>query len=1286
MRPKYRSWFLFLVLSVLALGAPGERVQALAIGQLASIARPESTAGPVDASIPLDRPLRFERFTLENGLSQNSVLAILQDRQGYLWIGTQDGLNRYDGYHFIAFHHEADNLSSISHNSVISLLEDRDGYIWIGTWGGGLNRYDPATGRFKRYTHNPEDPTSLSNDIVAALFQDSEGRLWVGTNGGGLNLYDPQTGGFTRYTHNPEQSSSLSSDAISAIVADPGGALWLGTGGFGIPGAGLNRFDPVTGTVQVYRHDPQDAGTLSSDTISAIAPAPDGSLWIGTGGYALSGAGLNRFDPATGRVQRFIPQADDPAALNGTDILALFLDPSGVLWIALYGAGLDRIDLNRLETGFVHTRNDPFNPQSISSDQIWGLLMDRSGVMWVGSVNGGLNKLNPQMQRFGLFRNQPGNENSLSYNVIGPMIEDERGGIWIGTYGGGLNHYQPATGIFTRHIDPERNEVPIMSLYLARGGRLWQGTLGGLVVYDPATGERKRYNHDPQRPGSLVQDSVAAILADQQERIWIATLGGLDVYNPLTDGFIHVQVPDLSAVVTLYLDPDNILWVGTWGNGLFRLDPATFDNGRIDSKRFVNNPEDTRTLNDNAVWALRQDSQGRLWVGTGKGLNRFNVESGTFRSFDKDDGLPNNNALCILADETHLWVSTNSGLARIDPGDETFRIYDVHDGLQSNEFDSGSCLQTRSGEMLFGGVNGLNIFRPEEIQDNPNPPPVVISTFRIFNEPIAVNLADRTPIRLSYRQNFIAFEFTALDFRAPEKNRFMYMLEGFDRTWVEAGDRRYAGYTNLGGGNYIFRVRAANNDGVWNEDGVSIPLRIEPPFWSTWWFAGLIGLFIISVIGAAVRWRFDLVRSQNRKLEAQVDERTHALRETNALLEIEIEQRFRAEQALARKAERDLRASEARFEAMFQNADISFGLMGLDRQVLEVNEAACRLLGLTKEEFVELRVDDLIHPDDVGQDAEMFQELVDGRRGSYVADKRYRHKDGHYIWARLIFSAVRGEDGKPAYLIGMVEDISEQKRIEEELQQREEEYLRQLEKRVWERTTELRQTNEQLSQEMEQRVRAEAALAHKAADEAVVAERNRLARDLHDAVTQTLFSASLVAEVLPELMKIDPLEGSKRLQELRQLTRGALAEMRTLLFELRPNALVDIPLPELLRQLAEATIGRARLPVSFTCQGEGTLPPDVQVTLYRMVQEALNNVIKYARAGEAAINLRLAPDAARIMVIDNGIGFDPENIPSGHFGLKIMRERAEAVGARMSIYSEPGQGTQITIHWTVQKN
>jgi len=735
----------------------------------------------------------------------------------------------------------------------------------------------------------------------------------------------------------------------------------------------------------------------------------------------------------------------------------------------------------------------------------------------------------------------------------------------------------------------------------------------------------------------------------------------------------------------LYQDGDGILWVGSWGQGLFRLDPQTVSGGEVSYTRYQHDPADPASLADDGVLTVLQDHNGSLWFGTQAGLDHFDPLAQTFSHYQEKDGLANNMVLCMLEDsQGNFWISTNAGLSRFNPAAATFHNYKVQDGLQSDEFDSGACALTQAGEMYFGGQNGLNIFRPGAIQDNPTPPPVVLTNFSVFNQPVAADLSGATPIQLSYNQNFIAFEFTALDFHAPSKNRYAYKLEGFDQDWIEAGTRRYASYTNLPGGDYVFRVIATNNDGVWNETGAAVPLHIVPPIWETWWFrtGGLLGLVAALVVG--VRWRLESVHAQNRRLEALVDQRTAELSETNQQLAHEVDQRKRAEAALAQRAAEELQQSEARFRAIFDNAAVGMALMTLDRHILQLNQASERITGYSLEEMRQIDPSELAHPDDRFLDRGLFQELIIGQREQYTMEKRYIHKDGHLFWGRVNYSLVCDADDKPQYLIGLIEDVSEEKRAGEMLAAQEAEYRRTLEQRVAERTAELSLANEQLKKAIEQRQKAEAALSQKAAEEAVIAERTRLARDLHDAVTQTLFSASLMAEVIPQLWDMNQGEARKRLNELRELTRGALAEMRTLLLELRPSALTDTALPNLMRQLSEAIIGRARLPIELVVDGECELPPEVQVALYRIAQEALNNVVKYARASQVGINLRLQPGSVRLSIMDDGVGFDPAAVPPNHLGLRIMRERAEAIGARLSIYSEPDVGTQVAVNWQKQ--
>ncbi len=1054
-------------------------------------------------------PLRFERLSLEQGLSQNSVLAMLQDRQGFLWIATQDGLNRFDGYSFAVYKHDPEDSNTLSHNSILSLLEDEDGMLWVGTWGGGLNRLDPQREQVTRYRFDTADGVGPGTESITTIRKGRDGLLWIGTIENGLIAFDRSSGEFEQFRHNPADENSLSSDAVSALYEDGEGFLWVGTGGFGAPGSGLNRFDPETKRFTRYTSIPDDLKTLSSDTISSILPAEEGKLWVGTGGFSTSGGGLSLFDPLTGEVTRFQHDEDDPMSLASDDVVSLFRDRNGQIWVGTWGGGLDRLERQDDRVQFTHHRYDPFLATSISADIVWSVMEDRTGVLWLGTINGGLNKVNPQVQRFGLYRNHPDKVDSLGFDVIGAFHEDKSGGLWIGTWGGGLDYFDRNTDKFAhfRHdaSDPESlADDSVSAIYADAAGLVWVGTAGGLDRLDRGTGTFTHYRHDPADDTSLANDGVSRIVPAGDGRLWIGTLDGLDLFDPVSGRFVHFRhhsddptsLPD-DQITELQRSSSGTLWIGTWHGGLAYLDPDAWAANAVRFVRYQHDPSNPTSLADNGVWAVHEDARGMVWVGTQRGLDRLDPDTGDFVHLQEKDGLPNSTVICIQEDTSGvLWLGTNGGLSRLNPILMRFRNFDVTHGLQSNEFDSGACLRSRNGELYFGGVNGFNVFRSGEIHENGMAPPVVVTTFRIFNRPVPVDLSGATPIELSFRENFIAFDFAALDYHAPGKNRYAYRLEGFDETWVEAADRRYASYTNLPGGEYTFRVRGSNNDGVWNEAGVLIPLRVWPPFWETWWFRGASVVLMLGLVAGSYFWRVSQVRTQNRRLEQRVVEQTAALRH-----------------------------------------------------------------------------------------------------------------------------------------------------------------------------------------EMEQRRQVEAALAQKAAEEAVIAERTRLARDLHDAVTQTLFSASLIAEILPDLWASDVEEGRASTEELRQLTRGALAEMRTLLLELRPSAVTQTKLDDLVRQLIDAIVGRTRLPVEYTVEGQRDLPVDVKVMCYRIAQEALNNIVKYARAKQVIVDLRQQPSGVRLSISDDGAGFDPDAVGPGHLGQRIMRERADSIGARLTIQSEIGHGTVVMVTW-----
>jgi PAS domain S-box-containing protein len=1311
--------------------------------------------------------LRFEHLTVDEGLSQNAGLALLQDSQGYLWIGSQDGLNRYDGYHITQFKHDPENPDTLGFNGVIELYEDADGLLWIGTWGGGLDRYDPRTGRFSHYMPD----TNPSSAVVTAIMPDAEGGLWIGTLGG-LEHFDPQTGGFTHFRHDPADPSTLSSDAISVIAPADDGRLWIGTGAYGTEGGGLNLFDPRTGKAEPIQTMGQ---CLRSPNISDILPTPQGRLWIAFGGYAISGGGIDNYNPGTGACNHYESGRTFNNQITDNNFTDLMIDRDGALWATSWSSGVWRMDPTR-PGRFDGLRHDPANAGSLSNDNTFSILQDRAGVIWIGTLSAGINKFNIDTLQFRTYQVDASHPSSLQSNHVGAFAETSDGSLWVGTWESGLARFNPGSGTFRHYHNDDKDENSlssdlVMSLYADANGTLWVGTLGGgLNHFDPYTNTFTRYQHDPAHPNSLLDDQVTSITRDAEGRLWAASMSGLSRFDSREGEFVNYP---MSAPAVHILVQDETLWIGSWGGGISRLDlsdAASLDPAKAAFSTLTNDPANPNSLSENSVWAIHQTADGLMWFATQGGLNRYDLQTGEFKAYTEKNGLRNATILGILEDaDGFLWLTTNNGLARFDPRTETFRIYDKSDGLQGNEFNSNAWfISPTTGEIYVGGVSGFSVFDPLTLRDNAAPPNVVITDFSVFNAPHEFNPYGETPIRLSYDQNFISFEFAALDFQAPGKNQYAYKLEGFDKDWVLAGTRNYASYTNLPGGEYTFHVRAANSGGVWNEEGASLKLTVIPPFWQTLPFLAGSILGLILLIAAGFQWRIRAVREQNARLQQMVDEQkrveaelresearfkamfeyaamgialigldrrpiaindafinmtgysreesTHLSgadltyppdarigeKERQAVLEnkldvFQMEKRYvhkdghvfwvRITTSVVREADgtakymltmtediderkrrnEELRESEARFRSMFDNAAVGVAVMTLDRHITQINQAAARLTGYTAGEMAAINPSLLAVEEDRLIDRDLFVELVEGRRDQYTVEKRYIRKDGSVFWGRVNFSAVRGADGHPLYTIGMIEDITEEKRAAERLSAQEANHRRLLEQRITERTEELNLANERLRE--------------KAAQDAVIAERTRLARDLHDAVTQTLFSTTLIADVLPDLWEMNPDEGLRRLEEVRQLTRGALAEMRTLLVELRPNALVEVPLPTLLRQLTEALSGRARIHIQLSAEGERKLPADVQVGLYRIAQEALNNVFKHAKASQAVVTLRLG-ETVRLTIADDGSGFDPSTVTADHLGVKIMRERADAIGAKFSIYSEPGEGTQISVIWS----
>ena len=801
--------------------------------------------------------IAFTRMSLKEGLSQAAVHAIAQDRKGYMWFGTQEGLNRYDGYRFTTYLQEPGNPKTLSHNWIYTLLVDRKGFLWVGTNGGGLNRFDPVTAQFQQFKNDPQDPVSLSNDRIRALFEDSAGNLWIGTDGGGLNRLDHESETFLRFQHDPSDPATLSNDRVRSIYEDRDGLLWIGT-----DGGGLNKFDPRAGAFTRYRHDPDNPNSLSDDRVSCLLLDQDNVLWIGT--YQ---GGLNRFDREQEIFTHFRYSPADSNSLASDHIRQILQDRDGRIWIGTDG-GLH--EWEQTNGHFERYQHDPTNPLSLTENRVISMYQDQGGVMWVGTY-GGVNKWNATLGFFEHYKNDPGNLASLSQNIVTSFSESDDAVLWVGTFGGGLNRLNRTTGTF-RHYrkDPKDpaslNDNRVMSLLVDHAATLWVGTMqGGLNRFNAATQSFTHYRHVPADPGSLSSNAVTTIYEDKSGALWVGTYrGGLNLFDRKSRSFTRYQhdpadMQSLASdrVIAIQEDLSGELWIATDGGGLNRL---VRDTGKF--IRYRQNPEQPNSLGSDHVWSLYLSKDDTLWIGTqGGGLHRWDAADRNngrqiFQQYTRKEGLPSDVIQGVVGDsEGNLWISTNHGLSRFDPITERFKNYNRGHGLQSDDFNNGAYYRSADGTLFFGGVNGFNAVYPKLMRDNVHAPPVVITSFLKFNQEVktAESLARIDSFELTHKDTMITFEFAALDYTAPDKNRYRYQLVGFDEQWIDAGHLRRATYTNLPAGNYKFHVKASNNDGIWNELASPLTLKVAPAPWQSWWAYLLYFLVSGSIIWAIVQ-------------------------------------------------------------------------------------------------------------------------------------------------------------------------------------------------------------------------------------------------------------------------------------------------------------------------------------------------------------------------------------------------------------------------------------------------
>jgi signal transduction histidine kinase/ligand-binding sensor domain-containing protein len=802
--------------------------------------------------------LFFDALTYQGqGLPQGQVQAILQDHSGFMWFGIQNGLVRYDGQTMTVYRHDPNDQRSLSDNNVLSLCEDRQGNIWVGTHIGGLNRLDQATGTFTRFQPDANNSASLSKGAIWTIYEDRAGTLWIGLTGNGLARFEPASESFTHFLPEP-RSPSAGGNSIFKIYEDSAGNFWLGTG------SGLLRFDRASNRFTLFRSD-----TQKQNFISTIYEDHNGTLWIGSSG------GLLRFERNTGNFTSFAHDARKQDSLSSNGVIAIEEDQTGRLWI-----GTDNgLNSFQPQSGlFNRYTSDAATTGSLLDNLVVSLYTDRAGSLWIGSA-GGVNRIHRGIERFTRYRFQAQSPKGLSNNNVLQVYEDLAGSIWVATLGGGLNKLNRQSRQFEHFRHDPRNPQSLSSDQVIcvcedRTGALWVGTRdAGLNLLNPRTGTFTHYRFDPQNPSALNNDAVQTIYEDTGGNVWVGTLDGLHKFDRQRGQFIRFLHNDAdpyslssNRVTAIFEARDGTFWIATDDGGLNLLDRQSSQ-----FTVFKHKPDDATSLSSNAVFSIAEDSGRALWIATMGGLNKLDRASGQFTRYTEKDGLASDSVWGIVVDSAGLiWLNTNAGVVKFNPETGKFRRYTVHDGLAADTPGQNAHTRTRAGELIFGGGQGFTIFDPQQLADEPLPPPVALTAFKKFDQLVNFErgLSEVGEVKLAPRENFFSFEFAVLDYKEPDRNQYAYKLEGFDPDWIYCGTRRYASYTNLDAGQYIFRVKGANSDGVWNEEGIAIKISVAPPLWKTWWFISLAILSFCGLIVLFYRYRVAQLKKEYATREA----------------------------------------------------------------------------------------------------------------------------------------------------------------------------------------------------------------------------------------------------------------------------------------------------------------------------------------------------------------------------------------------------------------------------------
>ncbi len=874
--------------------------------------------------------VKFTNYTIDDGLSLSSIYCILEDKQGFMWFGTEDGLNRFDGINFEIFRPNINEPSFISNKWIEGIFEDNSGFLWIFTQGG-LNKFNPENKKFQAYKFNNNDENSISSELSTCIFQDSENNLWIGTQNG-LNLYIPEKDNFKRYSY--DETNQNTANFVTSISENKN-TIWVGTknGLFAIDkkdfsvnmdfcsknkslekdeihniflenenlwlatANGLVFFDTKNKETKRYLHNSDDENSISDNYVENIFKDSENNFWISTR------AGFDIFDAENKTFNLLIKTEGQSLSLSQNRTRPIFEDNLKTIWLGTFGNGLFSYNLKSKKlNNYLYSPNDN---SSISENSINSITQDNSNVLWFGTFGAGLNTYDPYKQKFNLIENQPNETNTLSSNFVWAIQEDVSGLVWIGTNNTGVDKYNPETEEFKNYRNIQGNENSLSNncvreIYEDSKHNLWFGTNGGgLNKFNPKTEKFTIYKHNPENSNSLSDNSVRVIFEDKNGILWLGTQNGLNKFDPEIETFkIYSSIPNDPTSLSnnfiysgIFQDSKGFLWIGTYGGGLNK-----FDIEKEIFTRYEHDEQNKNSIINNIVFNVQEDANGNLWVSTNGGLEYFDRKTKTFTHYTTAEGLPNNVVYSVLKVKSNLWLSTNYGISNYNIETKEFKNYVKSDGLQSIEFNGGAFHKGKSGTLYFAGVNGLNYFKPENITLNPTPPIPVIKKISIFNKEVKINeninnnkiikenniyfikkdAVFAEEIILTYNEKVFSFDLSALHYSNPEENIYSYRLRNFEENWNETENRNFVTYTNIPHGEYFFEFKVANSDGVWSEIK-TLKIIVTPPLWKTIWFNVTAILLIIMIIFILYKLKVRQIKLKNKELEEQVAIRTHEI-------------------------------------------------------------------------------------------------------------------------------------------------------------------------------------------------------------------------------------------------------------------------------------------------------------------------------------------------------------------------------------------------------------------------